>query len=249
MTKPNDPWSQRPAEQVGGHGAEQFGGEQPTTHLDKPTERIGRSPYFTSDPHQAYGEAAPPPNATLPYPTYDYATRQQQHSGYGPGEVPPLEQAEPPGRSTGLVVGIGIGVGLLVAALIGAIFLLLDSHKGASDTSASPATAAYPETTTQQRTLVPRTPRPGAPGLGLDQLGATMGSITANDGATLAIKGLLGGSDTVHTNEQTQVVSLTGSKVADLKVGETVVVQGDKAADGSITAKVIISTSLGNFGN
>ncbi|WP_280391618.1 DUF5666 domain-containing protein, partial [Nocardia wallacei] len=71
-----------------------------------------------------------------------------------------------------------------------------------------------------------------------------MGAISTNDGATLTIESLLGSLVTVHTDAKTQVITAGSGKVADLRPGDMVVVQGDKAADGAIQAKIIISTSL-----
>ncbi|WP_255219315.1 DUF5666 domain-containing protein [Nocardia tenerifensis] len=83
------------------------------------------------------------------------------------------------------------------------------------------------------------------PGLGgIDNLGATMGTITANDGGTLTVSTLLGAAATVRTDANTQVISMSGTKVSDLPVGDIVLIQGEKGADGTIQAKVIISTAL-----
>jgi hypothetical protein len=60
------------------------------------------------------------------------------------------------------------------------------------------------------------------------------------------VQGVLGDKTaTVRTTAQTRVLGVNREKVADLKVGDMVIVQGDKAADGTITARLIISTSLG----
>lgn len=71
-----------------------------------------------------------------------------------------------------------------------------------------------------------------------------MGTITANAGGQLTLDTVGGSAVTVRTTDKTQVISLTGSKASDLPVGDMVVVQGDKVADGSIDAKIIISTAL-----
>ncbi len=100
--------------------------------------------------------------------------------------------------------------------------------------------------------VVPPNPSGGAqpslpqlPGLGdINGLGATMGTVSSNDGATIVIQSLLGESVTVHTNPDTQIISAGAGTVADLHAGDMVVVQGDKARDGTITAKIIISTQL-----
>jgi hypothetical protein len=253
MSNPNDPWSARPQ-------------NEPTEAIGQPVEQQG---YHTQDPYQAYGYV--PPNATQGYPTYEtfdpnkpppnptqaYPTYQgQQWNGY-PGEIPPLDQQPggvPPRRNIGLWIAIGACV-LLLIAVVGAGFLIFGSKNDSSSTaSGTNATTVRPipsgpKTSGQaQPPLSLPSGIPGIPGLGNDSGGAAIGSISANDGATLTINELTGGSVTVHTNSDTQVVSLTGDKISDLKVGEAVVVQGDKQGDGSIMAKVIVSTSLPNFG-
>jgi hypothetical protein len=206
----------------------------------RPTEALGHGGYYTADPYQAYGQ---PPNATLPYPTYEsllaQQSQQQSQPGWEPADQPPPQQ-----RGTGTLVGIGVGIGLLLAAAVGVGALLIGRHHG-DDTSAASApstdTSSYAEPAPAEPS--PESPLP-APHAGT---GATIGSITANDGSTLSVRGMLGaGVDTVHTDAQTRVVSLNGSKVSDLKIGDMVIVQGETAADGSITARLIISTSFGN---
>ncbi|QIS16366.1 DUF5666 domain-containing protein [Nocardia arthritidis] len=244
MTNPNDPWGQRPEE--------------------APTEYLGKSGYepslHTTEYNEAYGQSAPstypaaeqfdswsppPPNATREMPTLESqwsGTQQWGPNGPVPPGGPPPQQ-EPPRRNTGLWVLLGIGVILLVGAA-GVVAGVLLGDKGSSNTSAQ-------STTTAQLPAPTRSGQPGTsgipsiPGLGnVDTLGATLGTITANSGGTLTINSLLGSTVTVHTDDKTQVISVSAAKAADLPVGDVVVVQGDKAADGSIQAKVIISTSL-----
>jgi hypothetical protein len=76
-------------------------------------------------------------------------------------------------------------------------------------------------------------------------LGLTVGKVTRNDGSTLIVDGALGGTATVRTNADTRVLALTGgTRTSDVRVGDTVVVHGDKAADGSIKATLIIGAPL-----
>ncbi len=252
MTNPNDPFN-RPTDP--------FGRPIPP---DQPAEG-----YYTSNPYEAYGEA--PPNATTAYPTYgydpNYDPNQQQpphnptqafptyQGGQGyPGEVRPLEQM-PSGKpkKTGMWIAIAGAVALV---LVGGIAIALLSGNSDDSTSATgTSTRAAPVTPPIQPksgTKLPPTTGSvpsGLPGI-IEGLGAAMGTISANDGSTLTIDGFDGKPVTVHTTPETQVVSLTGSKVSDLKVGDTVVVQGEAVGDGSIDAKVIVSTSLdlGGFG-
>ncbi|MFI7671708.1 hypothetical protein [Nocardia sp. NPDC049526] len=74
--------------------------------------------------------------------------------------------------------------------------------------------------------------------------GLTIGKVTANDGKTLAVEGILGAKTNVRVNTDTQVLVLTGSSVSDVAIGAAVVVYGNKEADGTITANLIMGGSL-----
>ncbi|WP_433193096.1 DUF5666 domain-containing protein [Nocardia sp. CA-107356] len=74
--------------------------------------------------------------------------------------------------------------------------------------------------------------------------GLTIGEVTANDGKTLTVAGLLGATTKVHVNADTQVFVLSGTSMSNVKVGAAVVVHGNKEADGSITANLIVGTEL-----
>ncbi|MRH93145.1 hypothetical protein GFY24_37975 [Nocardia sp. SYP-A9097] len=168
--------------------------------------------------------------------------------GYQPGGFPQQPGLPQPPRKTGMWIGVGLAAFVLVA-LAGILAGVLLANKDSSDTTAAgtithtgPALPGLPGNTS-----VSPLPSgiPEIPGLGdIDSLGANMGTLASNDGTTLTMTNLSGTTVTVHTDERTQVISLGSTKVADLPVGEMVMVQGDKSADGSIQAKLIISTSL-----
>ncbi|WP_305092688.1 DUF5666 domain-containing protein [Prescottella sp. R16] len=238
---------------------------------DQPTTQ-----YHTPDPYQAYGSQAPnptqaypiydprldpqavPPDPTQAYPTYygagGYPPPGQPPTGQPPGFEPAPDPK--PGRKVGLWAAVGAGVVLLALGLI--VGLLLTG--GGSDdtpTAAAPTTgrlAPPPTTETPGPTAAPDTTSPfeGVPG-GVGELigkaGTAMGTITANDGGTLTLDGLGGSKVTVHTTDDTTLVSLTARTVADLKPGESVLVQGDAVENGTVTAKLIIGTTLPHFGN
>jgi hypothetical protein len=65
----------------------------------------------------------------------------------------------------------------------------------------------------------------------------TAGVITAKDGDRLVLASRDGASVTVHTSASTTV---RGSSLADLAVGDLVIVAGTRADDGSITATEIL---------
>ncbi|WP_433660309.1 DUF5666 domain-containing protein [Nocardia sp. CA-128927] len=258
MTNPNDPWGQRPEDAPTEHLAGKSGFEQPlhTTEYSAAYGSGAPSAYPATEQFEPW--SPPPPNATREFPPHDNqwgayeSTYGDQWSGFAPppsdavlpgAGMPPPEQ--PPRRNTGLWIALGLGVIALVA-VVGVIAGVVFANKDSSSTSAA-STSAFP---TASRPL-PGTPRgtpsgvPGAPGLGgIDNLGATMGTITTNDGGTLTVSTLLGSTVTVRTDANTQVISMSGTKVSDLPVGDIVLIQGDKGADGSIQARVIISTAL-----
>ncbi|MGK8554173.1 DUF5666 domain-containing protein [Nocardia gipuzkoensis] len=257
MTNPNDPWGQRPEDAPTEHlGPPGKSGSGEPAHTAEYTEAYGVGAPSQYPPTEQYGAwASPGPNATREFPSYDAQWAAYQGGGDNrwagttmpPGGAPP-EQPRPPRRNTGLWIALGLGVVLLIGAVgVVAGMLLGGSDSGSTDTAAISSAPVTTRSVPGTRTGAPTPPSglPGVPGLGdVDGLGATMGTITANDGGTLTVSTVLGGTITVRTDADTQVISLSGTKVSDLPTGELVLIQGDKAADGSIQAKVIIGTSL-----
>ncbi|WP_067573313.1 DUF5666 domain-containing protein [Nocardia acidivorans] len=168
--------------------------------------------------------------------------------GYQPAGFP-RQPGPPPPRKTGLWIGIGIAAFVLVA-VAGVLAGVLLANKDSSGTSAAGSSTrttglVFPGLPGNTSSQPLPSGIPEIPGLGdIDSLGANMGTLASNDGTTLTMTTLSGTTVTVHTDERTQVISLGSTKVADLPVGEMVMVQGDKSADGSIQAKLIISTAL-----
>ncbi|WP_054812439.1 DUF5666 domain-containing protein [Nocardia arizonensis] len=174
--------------------------------------------------------------------------------GIPPGAPPPYDR--PPGdqpprkRNTGLWIALALGVIALVAVGGVAAGVLLGGKDSDSTAAGATTTRSFPATgqqrpSTQAPSKSASPTLPGVPGVpGLDGLGATMGTISANNGGTLTLSTLSGETVTVRTTDKTQVISLSGAKASDLPVGDVVMVQGDKSGDGTIQAKVIISTGL-----
>jgi hypothetical protein len=267
MTNPNDPWGQRPEDAPTEHlGSPGKSGYEPT-HTTQYDEAYGKGGGVGPSTEQFEPWTPPPLNATREFPPYDnqwgayestygeqWAEPTVQAPGAMPGHggvvppgppMPPDQPPQPPKRNIGLWIALGIGVVALIAVL-GVVAGLLLGSKGSSSTSAaSSATLTLPP-----QARVTGTPKSGQstatlPSIpGLDTLGTTMGTISANNGGTLSLATLSGGPVTVHTDDSTQVISLSAAKAADLLVGDMVVIEGDKAPDGSIHAKIIISTSL-----
>lgn len=88
-----------------------------------------------------------------------------------------------------------------------------------------------------------RTPQPGQEGGGRPG-GGIMGTIKAVEGDTLVIT-TQEGETQVHATDTTLVEKYMTVEVADLEVGEQVVVSGSQNDDGSVTARSI--QSLRNF--
>lgn len=250
MTNPKDPWGQRPE-------------DAPTEHLGSP----GASGYDPSGDTTRYPsteqfEWGPPPaNATKQLPPMEqqwgayespYGTQWQPGQPVGvppagaPPGGPPMDQP-PPKRNTGLWISLALGVVALVAVAGVVAGLVLGGRDSSTTTAGGTTTAPFPTGRAfPTENPSPRDPSPtGLPGLpGIDDLGATMGTISANNGGQLTIDTVSGNTVNVSTDELTQVISLSGAKPADLPVGDMVVVQGDKGQDGSIRARIIISTAL-----
>ncbi|MFC9996408.1 DUF5666 domain-containing protein [Nocardia sp. NPDC127526] len=181
------------------------------------------------------------------YPGYPVAPGVP--GGQQPGGYPPPGGPQPPKRNKNLWVVLGIAAFVLVALAGVSVGVLLANKDSSSDTASSTRTTtgnAFPLPLDTGTSGVPLPSGiPQIPGFGdIEGLGADMGTIASNDGKTLTMTTLAGDTVTVKTDASTQVISLSSTTVADLKVGEMVMVEGDKAADGTIQAKIIISTSL-----
>jgi len=245
----------------------------PVAPTDQPTEQ-----YYTADPYQAYGSPPPnptqafptydprldpqatPPNPTQAYPTY-YGAAGTPPPGQPPiGEAPAIEDTpeHKPARKVGLLAAVAAGVLLLALGLIVG-FMLNNGGSDEATTATAPSTrtaapavpprASTPPSQTAPDTTSPLEGIPGGVGDLIGKAGTAMGTITANDGGTLTLDGLGGTTITVRTTPDTSLISLTARSVADLKPGESVLVHGDKLENGTVTANLIIGTSLPDFGN
>lgn len=83
----------------------------------------------------------------------------------------------------------------------------------------------------------------GAGGFG----NATVGQVTGVSGNTITITDFQGQTVTVHA-DGAAVTKSDPAAVSDLKPGDVVVVQGQKAADGSVTARSVSIGAPGGFG-
>ncbi|MCP2302346.1 hypothetical protein LV79_002022 [Actinokineospora globicatena] len=77
----------------------------------------------------------------------------------------------------------------------------------------------------------------GQPGQGGQGRGGTTGTIDHVDGSTVYVKTQDGRVIKVSTSDSTTVDLTSAGKLADLAAGDTVVVLGQQAADGSVTAR------------
>ncbi|MBW0269919.1 hypothetical protein ATM97_01975 [Nocardia sp. MH4] len=255
MTNPNDPWGQRPedspTERLGSPGMDSTkpyggGGFDEWGQPSNPTQALPPHDAQWGAYESGYPAAQPPPHQ--PPPGYDQGYPAPPPPGYPP-RPQDGDQGEPPKRHTGLWIALGLGVLALIA--VGGVLagLVLSGNSSDDDTTASGLTTSQvaPPTSRQTTPVVPPSASglPGLPGLGGgDDLGATMGSITANTGTEITMSTLGGSTVRVLIDDATQVISLTSTKASELPVGDMVMVQGDKNPDGSIHAKIIISTAL-----
>ncbi len=223
---------------------------QPYPQQPNPTQAM--PPY---DPNQQYA-------ANQQYASNQQYPANQQYAGnpgqYGPppgytGETP-VEGGKSSGGGSGgdssnkwLVALLALAV-LVVVVLAGILFLT--NRSSDSEVTASPGiTRTLPQSsaplpsTPGRAPVVPSAPGGLVPG-GIPEIlggaGAAVGTITAIDGAAISIDGVDGAPLTVTTTPQTEVISLSGFDISDLKVGSLVVVNGAPVEGGSITADVII---------
>jgi hypothetical protein len=79
----------------------------------------------------------------------------------------------------------------------------------------------------------------------LSGLNGPTGRITTIANGTLTLQGFDGSTTTVTTNATTTVRTQTAGKMSDIKVGDTVIVQGEKASEQAYTARTIIDQGAG----
>lgn len=271
MTTPSDPWAQRPdspdapTEHLGAPGepegmrtteySDAYGSTEPYQYFDQapgpnPTRELppyqsqwgvyeGPGPGEAAYDTQWIGPARTTPVQAGPQPTL-----------VGPPDLPP-DQLPPHRNRRGMWVGLTLVAFAVVVLGAVAVGLFLGSDSSSSSTaggttyrSAPTGLPLFPQSPDTPGTGT--TTAPQLPGLGgtADGLGATMGTISANDGSTLTVDSLSGSTITVHTDAKTEVIALGSSTIADLHPGDMVVVQGDKNLDGSIQAKIVIGTAL-----
>lgn len=258
MTNPNDPWA-RPDETPTEHLGRPGKWDAEPSHTDDPTMAYGAptTAYPIDGPYDAWAQGPNPTRELPPYDgrwdTYGVYGQPSYPTGYPDGAwsgQPQGEPPRPPRRRTGMWIGLGLAAVVLIG-LAGVAAGLLFGGDDSATVASGRGTSTVPTRRAPTGPLDPGGRQPTAPGFpgvpGLDEpvpSGTTMGTITANDGVTLTISSLGGSDVVVHTDSDTQVISLSGTAVSDLPEGDLILVQGDKAPDGSITAKVIISTAV-----
>lgn len=146
-----------------------------------------------------------------------------------------VELAAHTGRQTSkLTLALAAAVVLVAGVLIG-----IQGQKALGSTASGPQ-AQQPQARQQQG--YGQMPGQGQ-AFGNRQGGArgdmTMGTIEKIDGATITVKTMDGTSVVVSTTDATKVTVSAEGKVADLKTGGQIVVQGAKGADGSVAATTV----------
>lgn len=126
------------------------------------------------------------------------------------------------------VTKVLLGLVVVAAAFVGGIV----THSAVADDSAS--------ATGQQRRSFPNGSYGGpGPGPGAGGQRGTIGTVSRVDGSTVYVTTPDGKEVAVTTTGDTTVRLTTEGKVSDLKQGQSVVVQGETGADGSVSAKTI----------
>ena len=127
-----------------------------------------------------------------------------------------------------LTLGLGAAV-LLVASFFGGIATHAAIAKPAAQTAAQPQRPAGRQFPGQNGQTPGGT---GAPR-------GTAGTIDHVDGTDVYVKTQDGRTVKVSTSDTTQVRVTQDGKLADLKAGSTIIVQGDTGSDGTVTAQTI----------
>jgi hypothetical protein len=97
---------------------------------------------------------------------------------------------------------------------------------------------------------IPAQGRPFAPGggFGVQQQDAAAGTVKTMDGHTLYVQTTDGTLTKVETDANSKVTRTAGSTVGRIQPGDNVVVQGSKAASGTVKATRITATAAGAAG-
>ena len=91
--------------------------------------------------------------------------------------------------------------------------------------------------------------QPGAGGRFAARPGMLFGQIESIDGSTLVIANVEGQQTRVEVTDTTLIEKNTSVTIADLKVGETVMVSGSDNSDGSVTARSVQVAPVGRLGS
>ena len=74
--------------------------------------------------------------------------------------------------------------------------------------------------------------------------GFSVGRVVDNNGSTLRVYELTGGTTTVHTDAHTRVLVFPGGKVANVGRGSMIAVYGNEQPDGSIDSNLVVGLSM-----
>ena len=143
------------------------------------------------------------------------------------------------------VLKIVVGVFLVAAVAAGSFYGgLLYGENQAQAAFATPEDAAGQWAAAGEG----RPGMPGQRGAGSGQGGMLSGEILVIDNGELTIEDASGRRITVHVTDTALIQKQADVTVADLQEGETVIVSGSQESDGSITARMVQVSSLGNLG-
>jgi hypothetical protein len=78
--------------------------------------------------------------------------------------------------------------------------------------------------------------------------GFTLGTVKSNDGKKLLVQDALGAVSTVRTTADTEVLVLLATRVPDIPTGALIMVHGNREADGSVTANLIVGVGTSSGG-
>ena len=175
--------------------------------------------------------------------------------GYPPaGPVPGQEPGTSPrGPRWGLIalaavvlVALGGTIGFLLSRPDDSTSRVASDRNPATLAPQPPATLPAPDDESTEPGL-PLDGLPGGLGEVMVDVGAVVGTITANDGGSITLSVLGGSAVTVALTPETEIITLSGNTADSLEVGSTAVATGSSGEDGRMTAETVVSASIPSF--
>ena len=162
----------------------------------------------------------------------------------------PTESALPPRRRRRLVTPLSAALAAVLVAALGFIGGVQVQKHADKTTGSSSAQGALAAAATRGGGGAGTGVNGGFPGQGGSgaQTSPTVGSVANKHGSTLYVKDRDGNTVRVKTNSDSKISRTASTSAGAVHPGDTVIVQGTKHSDGSITATQVNATAAGATG-